>query len=645
MTADTPEVQDDEIDLGELFASLWAYKSLIGGLTLGAIVAGGFYALNAEKIYTAEAVFKLEDSSNSGLSLPSEMSGLAALAGISGLADEGNVLFDRVRGRVFIGKVDEAVDLRGDDYFNTYDPDATDPLWKALIKRAIGYDSGELDPESIIEKNVVDTLRANFVIESTENGATSIKIDHTDPARAALIANAIMDLIVTETELDTDARQRSQLAYLSETLAGTLSEMEEAQARLKEFAIDNSTLSIEALARGSVALDQIRNRLERARELSEAADALLDAVESGNTNQATYLELRSEHPIIDDVEFRRVLGLSEIISEFTWPERELLAAVSATLRDSLERIARERARLEDEAISYAGSAEEQATLQREAEIAEASYTVLIEQVKAQSLLAGYTGETAQIFERAVPPLSPAKPNRMLVLALSGVLGVFLGSGVSLVWALRRGVFFSRRAFRDELNPTVTVPAGWLKKLNGRNLTGVQDYMSANRGSRLSDVAVSLRHPDTGFALVLGGRAKATARSAALGTALALAENGTRVAVVDLSRTVEPATDEAATGEYWSETQSESGVAEFGFAAGRKNADLLASSKFDAAIEALSSRHDLVIFSAEAPVAEMAAYGLSSLDPVTILVGRTGRTSKGLIHRLRSLKLRTILLLE
>lgn len=643
--ADAPEVQDDEIDLGELFASLWAYKLLIGVVTASAIVAGGFYALNAEKTYTGEAVFKLEDKDETGLSLPSGVSGLSALAGLGAIAEEGNVLFDRVRGRVFITALDETVDLRGDPYFNSYNPNPEDPLWKALIKSAIGYESASQDPDRIVERNIVENFRENLIIEETENGAMSVKIDHTDPERAAAIANAVMDQVIEETRRDRETTQDGQLAYLSETLADTLAEMEKAQARLKNFAISNSTLSIESLARGSVALDEIRNRLERARELSAAANALLEAVESGRTNDETYAQLRTEHPIVDDVEFRRVLGISEIISEFTWPDREVLAAVSATLEDSRQRIAREQSRLEDEAINYASSAEEQAALQREAEIAEASYTVLIEQVKAQSLLAGYTSETAKIFERATPPLSPSKPNRILVVALAAVLGLFVGSVTALVLSLRKGVLYSRRAFLDEFEPTYALSAAKLAKFNGKGLTAIRDRLAKAKTGDLTEIAVILRRLGSRYAVVVGGDAKATARTTALTAAVSVANSGPKVAVIDLAGPKSTNDVGTTAKEHWAEVQSSEGVTELAFLGGRANVDLLASSKFDDAVAAALDKYELVVFSADSSIAEMSAIGLSGLDPTLLLVGRPRRTSKALVHQLRSLKLPSILLLE
>lgn len=643
--ADIQEIRDDEIDLGELFASLWAYKSVIGVITAGAIFAGGFYALNAEKIYTGSAVFQLEDSSRSGLSLPSEISGLAALAGLGGVVNEGNTLFDRISGRAFIIDLDAAVDLKGDDYFNTYDPTAEDPLWKAVIKRAIGYQSDDLDPEQVVERNIVEAFRENVTVEETKNGSLSIKVDHTDPVRAAAIANAILDQVVTLTERDTEAKQGSQLSYLSETLADTLREMDDAQARLKNFAIENSTLSFEALAAGSVALDEVRNQLDRATALRDAANALLDAIDQGKADAENYTQLRQSYPIIDDVEFRRVLGLSEIMSEFSWPDRQLLGAVAATLADRRDRIEREMGRLETEAIAYANAAEEQAALERDAKVAEASYTVLIEQVKAQSLLAGYRGETAKIFERAVPPLVPSQPNRKLILALAAVLGIFVGSGVALVLSLRKGVVFSKRALHDELQPTATVSASRLRKLNGKNLQDARALLARIQNRSLSEIAITLRDHTKPHVVVLGGGAKCTARAAAFAVAVTVAGSGRRVAVVDLSRTGSAENPDDTEKGLWRELQSGDGVVELGFSGGRENIDLLASPKYAEAIKTVSDNYDLVLYSAETPLAEMCAAGLADLEPKAILVGRPKATAKALIHKLRGLKLPTILLLE
>ena len=643
--ANHPEVADDEIDLGELVAGLWAYRGVTALVTALAIVVGGWYALNAEKHYQGTAVFQLEDSKSSGLSLPGEIGGLAALAGLGGVVSEGNILFDRIHGREFIAEIDAVANLRDDEFFNGYDPDAQEPLWKAVIKRAIGYTSADLDPDQVAEQNVVKSFRKYVLVEETENGAMTINVEHTDPARAAFVANIVMDKIVSQLEFDTETRQTRELSYLSETLADTLREMESTQARLKNFAIENSTLSLEALAAGSVALDEIRNRLERATGLQEAADALLDALNRGETGPDSYARLRQSHPIIDDVEFRRVLGLSEIISEFNWPDADLLRAVAATLNDRRERIEREKERLEGEAIIYANAAERLSTLEREAKIAEASYTVLIEQVKAQSLLAGYRGETAKVFERAVPPLDPSKPNRMLILAGSLALGLFVGSGFALFFATRKGVYFARRSMVEDLDPQTSIPAKGMKRFNGRSLQAVRAQLDSKSNPALSEIAIALRNGPSDYAVVLGGGAKCRAKSAAIAIATVVAKGGRKVAIVDLSAGAGASQNAEAGDRFWAEVQSEGGVLEFSFIRAERNIDLLSSHDYDPAMKELAQSADIVIFSAETPVAEVAASALSGLKPTAVLLARPKRTSKSLINRLGSLTLPTIMLLE
>ena len=59
---------------------------------------------------------------------------------------------------------------------------------------------------------------------------------------------------------------------------------------------------------------------------------LENIVRSENLDIKTYEDLRSNHPLVDDIEFRRILGMSETISAWAWPEIETIYAVNMTLR-------------------------------------------------------------------------------------------------------------------------------------------------------------------------------------------------------------------------------------------------------------------------------------------------------------------------
>ena len=102
----------------------------------------------------------------------------------------------------------------------------------------------------------------------------------------------------------------------------------------------------------------------------------------------SYEALRSIHPIIDDIDFR-ILGMSETISAWTWPTTETIEAVSLTLRERIKRLNVDINTIEENAEIYATSAEDLANFTRDAKIAEATYTVIIQQVKSQYLSAEF----------------------------------------------------------------------------------------------------------------------------------------------------------------------------------------------------------------------------------------------------------------
>ena len=55
-------IQKDEADLGELLSAIWAHKIFIIALTGICIFLAGFYTLTADKKFTANAIFELEEA-------------------------------------------------------------------------------------------------------------------------------------------------------------------------------------------------------------------------------------------------------------------------------------------------------------------------------------------------------------------------------------------------------------------------------------------------------------------------------------------------------------------------------------------------------------------------------------------------------
>src|SRR5690554_8128925 len=95
---------DDEIDLRELFATLWRGKWIIIAFTIVFAAAGVFYALSQPNIYQASALLAPAQGEGGGR-ISGQLSGLASLAGVNlggGGASKTVLAKETLRSRAFL---------------------------------------------------------------------------------------------------------------------------------------------------------------------------------------------------------------------------------------------------------------------------------------------------------------------------------------------------------------------------------------------------------------------------------------------------------------------------------------------------------------------------------------------------------------
>ena len=361
-----------------------------------------------------------------------------------------------------------------------------------------------------------------------------IEVTHTSPQRAALIANVIMDTIISFTKHKKNTRQDQQLTYLSNTLATALNDLEISQSNLKEFTLKNSALPLENFTVGSLQLDALREQLNRTMELHEAVTALSIMLRNKTTDHNDYLALRQQYPIIDQVEFRRVLGQNEIISSWSWPKANSVEAVFDTLTERKSRLETQINASQLDAARLGQAVEAYAKLERKAKIAEATYTVLIEQVKAQSMVAGYRPDTTEIYEYATPSINQSLPNRNRIMALGAALGLTLGIVLSLMLALRRDVYYSKNFLKSGAQPRFTARVKGLLPLRNKSLNDLNSILAKKPRSILRELAVEINKNSATQVAVTSSRAKMTANDLARALSCYMQSDMMKIAIVDFS---------------------------------------------------------------------------------------------------------------
>ena len=522
--------------------------------------------------------------------------------------------------------------LDNDPYLNSYNPNYKDPLWKATIKRIIGWQKTELEKNAIIERNVLASYRGNIDFSVTDGGAIQISVTHTDPQKASYYANSFMEEIRKMVEKETKASQELRLNYLSETLADALQDMEKAQENLKNYALKNSAMAQDYFISDSLKLDQIRMEKRKVKEIADLLSILEDFIQSGNLDSKSFEALRANYPLVDDIDFRRILGMSETISAWTWPDIKTINAVSATLKDRVKRLDIDIANIEENAQIYATSAEDLAKYTRDAKIAEATYTVLIEQVKSQSLAAGFQPETFQVFEYATPPLSPSSPKRNFLLGLGAVLGLFTGCALALMNSVRKRVYYSRSALLANVNADLALRSKPIRRLAKKSISELVEQLSKRQITELNEADLKLTNKKIIYVINSGG--KPTASDATRLLATQSAKSGKNVLLCDT------------TGQSEKETNGKAKAQSSGLPIGYINDNMsmmtetigssfFTSKTFKATIKDLIERFDQIFICTSNKNAPLGLMALLEFEPGLVMISGLSKTKKSDIKNIKS----------
>lgn len=627
---------ESDVDLGELFSGLWSHKLLITFLTGLSILYAGYYALTVEKKFTAHAIFEIEQSDTTpGFNLSGEIGALASLAGFAGKSMNMGTerLLERVAKREFIIKMKDKSSLDLDPYFNTFNPNNNeDPLWKATLKQMIGWQKTIQEKSAIIENNVIKNYKENVKFGTTNSGSITISVTHLDPKKASAYANTFMEEIRLLVEGESFTAQRFRLDYLSETLADALQEMEAAQENLKVYALQNSTMAQENFITDSLKLDQIRMEKRKVAEFSSLLSILKSLIKSGNLDSKSYEVIRSSHPLVDDIEFRRILGMSETISAWTWPEIETIDAVSATLRDRIKRLGVEIKNIEENAIIYAASAEDLAKLTRDAKIAEATYTVLIEQVKSQTLAAGFRPETFKVFEYATPPLAPSFPKRNTIIMLGSVFGFFVGCSLAVINSIRRGVYYTRSLLISNASAELALKSKSVRRLSKKSISSILSFLSQNRIVVLDEATLKLADKKVIYVLNFGGQP--TASNAARILACQSAQAGNSVVICDTTGQAEKEVKEETVPK-----KSELPIVGMGnnisLITGCDGGSFFTSADFNSTIKELTNRFDHVFVCSSNSNTQLGLMALAKFFPGLVVVSGLRKTRKADIQQIKT----------
>lgn len=483
--------EDDTIDLGQLFSTIWRGKWIVGLITTLAILAGGYYAFFvATPLYRSTAVVMLETEQQSVVDLQSVMGGM------SGDSSEVNSEVEVLRSRGLIGKVVDRLDLVSDPEFNQdLLPDTVMDQIEYRIRTALGIQEIELvlpleEQSNRTRDDVITELLEQITIRNIPQSLVfQITAVTKSPEKSTLIADTMVELyILNQLEVKFEATEQAT-SWLTDRVAELQVELETAEAKAAEFNASTTLISIESLKAQEIHLKDLRERIGDATitvENTAVKDTALSAAVSrlDQTLLSNDAQLNRLLPGVEgneliaqafDAQFNRVLTQSKL--ESTRAQKQLLA-----LRNSAREMGRQIASRGQDLIILQ-------QLTREAEAVGLLYEYFLTRLKETAAQKGLQKANSRILSNAVVPTDAASPRRPLILGISGILGLMISIGLVLLREARTSGFRTARELEQHTGYTVL---GQIPQIPARHRKKVLNYLATKPTSAAAEAVRNLR---------------------------------------------------------------------------------------------------------------------------------------------------------
>lgn len=446
---------DDEIELGEIIATLLGYKWFIAAVTAAAIVLGVVVLFVMTPIYRANAVLQIEEQSK----------GLSALTDLSAIMEDTTSVateIELLRSRMVLGRVVERLQLDV----------VAQPVHLPVFGRAIARRHQAEEPASPLlglgrfawggERIKLETfevpeawLGEAFDLIAGEGGAYAVyDADGLLVLQGRVGEPALADgyqLFVSELHAHPGTYFKLVRNTREAAIASLLENMSVSERGKKsgvlEVALTGDNRQLTAQTLDEILNSYVRQNVERR---SAEAETTLKFLESQlpvlksqlDAAEAAYNNYRQNRGSVDltletQSVLRSIVEVDNEILKLQQQRDELRQSYTPqhprviTLDAQLARLQGRRATFDRDVSVLPDTQQTALRLKRDVEVSTALYTSLLNTAQQLRVSKAGTIGDARIVDNAVVDREPVKPKPKLVLAGAAVLGVFLA--IALIW--------------------------------------------------------------------------------------------------------------------------------------------------------------------------------------------------------------------
>ncbi|MDU8914015.1 polysaccharide biosynthesis tyrosine autokinase [Aestuariicoccus sp. MJ-SS9] len=434
--------EDDEIDLLQLFGTLWRGKLIIAFCAMVTVLIGGYYAfVVAVPKYSATTTLALQLRNEQVVDIESVVSGVSTETSAI------NTELEVIRSRGLLQKLVTELNLTDDPEFNSVLRPAPavslEPL-KTVIRNffeqakspeASDASSDALPAEQATMNRTVGAVRSAVSASNQRNTYVfSISAKTENPMKSARIANTLAELYIQD-QVDVKFQAtENAVTWLSERVVELEAELEAKENQIKDARARMDLTSVEALEALNQQARDVRDRLGETRANTGVLEARLSRFEElrAAANPAEMVEA-FEDPTLDRLVEDAVAGDESALRLFESRYDLLTGRVETNLnraRQQADALAASLARLESDIESQSAGLVELQQLERDTEATRTLYQTFLTRLKETSVQRGLQQADSRVLSEATPG-TYVEPRKSRILALSMILGVLLGAGLVL----------------------------------------------------------------------------------------------------------------------------------------------------------------------------------------------------------------------
>ncbi|SDR82618.1 GumC family protein [Pseudomonas oryzae] len=522
---------NDEIDLLQLWQTLWRRKWSILALVLVVVMVTVLAVLSITPIYRAGATLLIEKKEANVVSIEQ-------VYGLEGDSNEYlQTQFELLKSRALAERVVKQLNLTTHPEFDPrQQPEPLIDIGGLLAGFNIGKAIPATLPEDLeegvdpTEAQILDSVTKAFmgriyIVPQGKSQLVSVEVEMADPRLAAKAANALANGFI-ESQMEASMEMSMTATnWMNTRLSELRVKLKEAEDKLQAFREKENLVDVDGVSTISAAeLSATSDRMIDARRQRAEAESLYRQVQG--SRGAGWERLASIPAVLGDPliqqfkanEAKAKAKVEELSKRYgqRHPTMEAarteLAAASASLRGQVEQVVASIERNYQMAVANEGSlrASVEANkaqiqdisrkefklreLQREVETNRALYDTFLSRLKETAATSDLETANARVVDKAIVPAIPVKPKKPLIVAIAALLALFAGAGLTLLLEALNNTFKGTEEVENKLNLPVL---GILPLVKNKDRSAVAHLFSDNKDKSFCE---SIRTIRTGVVL-------------------------------------------------------------------------------------------------------------------------------------------------